>query len=109
MNDHFFIRVLRATLALDIWALHFALCYGLAAAQCTPAWQHPGGPSRLLLGVATVAAVAACTWVGWRARARLHGTRRDTLVDYSAVAGSVLAGVAIAWNGIPLLLASGCA
>ena len=108
MHDHFFVRLMRATLPLVIWTLHFTLCYGLAAAQCTPGGLRAGGPDRLLLGVATLAALAACLWLGWRARARLR-TPGAGLSDWSAVACAVLAGVAVAWNGIPLLLVAGCA
>lgn len=107
MRDHFFVRLMRGSLPLLIWAAHFALCYGLAAAQCTPGGMRPGGPNRLLLGVATVAALAACLWLGWRARARLREPDAG-LSDWSAVAAAVLAFMAIAWNGIPLLLVAGC-
>ncbi|WP_020651911.1 hypothetical protein [Massilia niastensis] len=107
MNEHFFLRLARGTLPFLIWALHFALCYGLAAAQCSPGSLRPGGPDRLLLGVATVAALAACLWLAWRARARLG---QGALADYAALASAVLAAVAVAWSGIPLLLVvSGCA
>lgn len=113
MQDHFFVRLLRATLPFLIWALHFALCYGLAAAQCTPGGSRPGGPDRLLLGVATLVALAACLWLGWRARARLRARlalgERDGLSEWAAVAGAALATVAIAWSGLPLLLVAGCA
>lgn len=108
MHDHFFVRLARATLPFVIWALHFALCYGLAAAQCTPGGWRPEGPNRLLLGVATVAALGACLWLGWRARQRLRANQ-DGLSDWAAVAGTALAVVAIAWSGLPLLLVGGCA
>lgn len=108
MHDHFFVRLARGSAAFVIWALHFALCYGLAAAQCTPGGMRAGGPDRVLLGVATVLALCACVWLGWRARDRLR--ERDVgLSDWAAVAGAALGVVGIAWNGIPLLLVAGCA
>jgi hypothetical protein len=108
MQDHFFVRLLRGTGALLVWALHFTLCYGVAAAQCTPGGLRVGGPDRVLLGVATIIALGACVWLGWRARDRVRSPDA-ALTDWSALAGAVLAVVAIAWNGIPLLLVAGCA
>ena len=67
MHDHFFVRLARGSASFVIWALHFTLCYGLAAAQCTPGGMRAGGPDRGLLGVATVVALGACLWLGWRA------------------------------------------
>lgn len=108
MHDHFFVRLARATAPLVIWALHFALCYGLAAAQCTPGAVRAGGPDRVLLGVATLVALGACLWLGWRARMRLREPDLG-LSGWAAVVSAVLGGIAIAWNGIPLLMVAGCA
>lgn len=108
MHDHFFVRLARGAASFVIWALHFALCYGLAAAQCTPGGMRAGGPDRVLLGVATVVALGACVWLGWRARGRLREPDVG-LSDWAAVAGAVLGVVGIAWNGMPLLLVAGCA
>ncbi|MBQ5939875.1 hypothetical protein [Massilia sp. AB1] len=108
MHDHFFVRLARGSAPFVIWALHFTLCYGLAAAQCTPGGMRAGGPDRVLLGVATVVALAACVWLGWRARGRLREPDVG-LSNWAAVAGAMLGVVAIAWNGIPLLLVAGCA
>jgi hypothetical protein len=108
MRDHFFVRLARGSAPFVIWALHFALCYGLAAAQCTPGGWRADGPDRVLLGVATIVALGACVWLGWRARARLR--QPDVgLSDWAAVASAALSVVGIAWNGIPLLLVAGCA
>ncbi|MBQ5946327.1 hypothetical protein [Massilia sp. ST3] len=108
MHDHFFVRLARATAPLVIWALHFALCYGLAAAQCTPGGMRAGGPDRVLLGVATVLALGACVWLGWRARGRLREPSVG-LSGYAAVASALLAVIGIAWSGMPLLMVAGCA
>jgi hypothetical protein len=108
LNEHFFRRLLRGTLPLLVWVLHFAFCYGLAAAQCTPAGLRPGGPDRLLLGSATLLALGACAWLAWRARGAVR--RPDAgLLDRAALLSAVLAGVAVAWNGLPVLLVAGCA
>lgn len=107
-SEHFFRRLLHGTLPLLVWALHFAFCYGLAAAQCSPAGMRPGGPDRLLLGGATALALAACAWLLWCARRvpRLPGAG---LLDWAAFVSAGLALVAVAWNGLPLLLVAGCA
>ncbi|QJD99566.1 hypothetical protein HH212_05630 [Massilia forsythiae] len=107
-DEHFFSRLLRGILPLLVWIAHFAFCYGLAAAQCTPAAARAGGPDRLTLGLATLAALAACAWLAWRARGVLR--REDGgLLDWAAFLGALLATVAVAWNGVPVLLVAGCA
>ena len=107
-RESFWRRVLAATLPLLVWSLHFAFTYGLAAAQCTPAGMRPGGPDRVLLGVVTAVAAGACAWLAWRAR----GVPRRTdagLLDWTRFVLAVLAFVAVAWTGVPLLLVRGCA
>jgi hypothetical protein len=101
-------RLLAGTLPLLVWSLHFAFNYGLAAAQCTPAGMRPGGPDRALLGGVTLVAIGACAWLAWRAR----GVPRRTdagLLDWARLVLAVLALVAVAWTGVPLLLVAGCA
>jgi hypothetical protein len=108
MNENFGKRLLHGTLPLLVWALHFAFCYGLAAAQCSPAGMRPGGPDRLLLGGATVLALGACAWLLWRARGVPR--RPDAgLLDWAAFLSAGLALVAVAWSGLPILLVAGCA
>jgi hypothetical protein len=107
-SEHFFRRALRATLPLLIWIAHFAFSYGTAAAQCAPGGLRAGGPDRLLLGAVTAAALAACALLAWRRRAALlsHGVG---LAERAGAVLAVLACVAIAWGGLPLLLVAGCA
>ena len=107
-SEHFFRRVLRATLPLLIWIANFAFSYGLAAAQCSPGGLRAGGPDRLLLGAVTAAALAACALLAWRRRAALlaHG---PGLAERAGAVLAVLACAAIAWTGLPLLMAAGCA
>jgi hypothetical protein len=109
-REHFFRRVLHATLPLLIWIAWFAFSYGLAAAQCSPAGLRAGGPDRLLLAAATLAAFGACALLAWRACAILRRRGRAAgLLERAAFLGAVLALVAIAWGGVPVLLVSGCA
>ncbi|RZA22521.1 MAG: hypothetical protein EOP92_46015 [Lysobacteraceae bacterium] len=109
MHDHFFRQLARGTLPLLVWAAHFIFCYLLAAAQCTPAAMRAGGPDRLLLGIATVAALAVCAWLAWRERGILRGPKDAALLDWAAALGALLAFVAILWTGLPILLVAGCA
>ena len=116
MNDHssdrsgddFFARATRAALPFLIWAVHFAFVYIVAAAQCTPGAWRAEGPNPWLLGGATLLSMAACVWAGALAGKRLQ-QGSDEFVDYVAAASAVLATVAVAWTGIPVLLVSGCA
>jgi hypothetical protein len=108
MHDHFFRRLARATLPLLVWAGHFAFCYLLAAAQCTPGALRSGGPDRVLLGGVTVAALLVCLWLAWRERAILRDARGARLLDWSAALSALLALVGITWTGMPLLLVGGC-
>lgn len=109
MQDHFFRQLMRGTLPLLVWAAHFTFCYLLAAAQCTPAVMRTDGPDRLLLGIATLAALAACLWLAWRERGILRNATEAALLDWAAALGAVLAFVGILWTGMPILLVSGCA
>jgi hypothetical protein len=95
-------------LPLLIWIVHFAFSYGLAAAQCSPVGLRPGGPDRLLLGGVTAAALLACALLAWRRRGALF-ERRAGLAERSGALLAVLALIAIAWAGMPLLLVDGCA
>lgn len=109
MQDHFFRQLMRGTLPLLVWAAHFTFCYLLAAAQCTPAALRADGPNRVLLGVATVAALAICLWLAWRERGILADAKEAALLDWAAALGAVLAFVGILWTGLPILFVSGCA
>jgi hypothetical protein len=107
-SEHFFRRVLRATLPLLIWIAQFAFSYGLAAAQCAPGGLRAGGPDRLLLGGVTAAALAVCALLAWRRRAALLD-RQAGLAERAGALLALLACVAIAWAGMPLFIVNGCA
>jgi hypothetical protein len=107
-SEHFFRRVLRATLPLLIWIAHFAFSYGLAAAQCTPAglrhrWAGPAAPRLRKPGclcrlrAAGLAPAASCA-----------GGRTAGLLDHAAFLSALLAMVAIAWGAMPLFMVVGC-
>jgi hypothetical protein len=108
MSDHFFSRATRASLPLLIWGAHFAFAYIVAASQCTPGALRAAGPNPWLLGGATLLSMAACVWAGALAGRRLR-QGSDEFVDYVGAASAVLAVVAVAWTGIPVLLVTGCA
>ena len=107
-REAFWRRLLAGTLPLLVWIAHFSFSYGLAAAQCTPAGLRAGGPDRVLLGGVTLAAIGACAWLAWRVRD--VPWRIDAgLLDWARLVLAVLALVAVAWSGVPLLLVVGCA
>jgi hypothetical protein len=109
-GEHFFRRVLRATLPLLIWIAHFAFSYGLAAAQCAPAGLRPGGPDRFLIAGASLAALGACALLAWRAcRILRRRGRAAGLLERAAFLLALLAMVAIAWGAMPVFLVAGCA
>jgi hypothetical protein len=110
MNDHFFRRLWGGTLPLILWGLHWTVCYVLVAVQCSPAAYTPGAPNRLLLGAVSLAALAACGVLAWRARDTLRAAGDDTsLYEWAAAGGAVLALAGIAWTSLPILLLDGCA
>jgi len=109
-KEGFWRRVLWATLPLLVWIVHFAFSYGLAAAQCSPVGMRPGGPDRLVLAASTLGAFALCALLAWRACHVLGGQDGAAgLADRVALLLAVLALIAIAWGGLPLLLVGGCA
>jgi hypothetical protein len=102
----FFAGAWSATAPLWLWAGHFAFCYAATAAGCTAILQHGSlEPQhlRLLLLAATGLALALGAWLLWRAcRAAAGG--QGGLLPQVRVAAAVLAWVAMAWAGVPLLL-----
>jgi hypothetical protein len=110
MNDNFFRRLWGGTLPLIIWGLHFTVCYVLVAVECSPAGYAPRAPNRLLLGGVSLAALAACTVLVWRARHTLRAAGENTGLYAWAAAGSALLALAgVAWTSLPILMLAGCA
>ena len=99
-------RALLGTAPLLLWAAHFALCYVFVAAECSPAFATPEAPRRWVLGVVSVAALAACAWLLWKAP---RAWSQDAgLLDWARAASPLLALAGIAWTSLPLVLVRGC-
>jgi len=101
MRDNLLTALFKGTAPLLVWALHFSVCYGLVAAQCSPALAEPGGPSRMLLLILSAVALAACV-------AMLGRQWPVRLLDWASAGSAVLALTGIAWTTVPLLLLDGC-
>lgn len=109
-RERFLRKLTRGTLPMLVWAAHFAACYVLVAFQCSPAGFAPGSPQRWPLALMTLAALAVCAALAWRARGVLGGAdERTALLDWAAAGTAVLAFIGIAWTSVPLWLVVGCA
>ncbi len=109
MRDRFFVRLLRGSLPLMIWAAHWFGAYLLVAAQCTPALITPQAPRLWMLGVLSALALLACLALLWRAGGRLRDAGDDAaLLDWAAAGSALLAAVAIAWTTVPMAMIGGC-
>lgn len=105
MHERLFSQIWQASAPLLVWAAHFTLCYGLVAAECSPALARRE-PSVGWLWIGTALAIGACLWMLWRARAVLQ---EDAGLVKLAQAGSALLALAgIAWTSVPLMLLGGC-
>lgn len=99
-------QALLGTAPLLLWAAHFFLSYVLVAAECSPLFYRPGAPSRWLLAGISLAALATCAWMLWKARRAWSPDAR--LMDWAQGGGALLALAGIAWTSLPLLLLDGC-
>lgn len=84
---------------LAVWAAHFFVLYGIASVL-------PGRPeASWLVLTATVPAILADAWIGWRAAAwmrptdQLHGS-----IGQIGAVGAALSLVAVIWQALPALL-----
>ena len=110
MRERFFRKLIRGTLPLLVWGAHFTVCYVLVAFQCSPAGFAPGHPQRLPLVLLTLAALAVCATLAWRARASFAGAdERTALLDRAAAWSAALAFIGIAWTSVPLWFVDRCA
>lgn len=108
MRERFFKKLMRGTLPMLVWAAHFAACYVLVAADCRPA-AAASGPNRLPLVLITVAALAICAVLAWRARTTLgSGGEKTALLDWAAALSALLAFVGIVWTSVPLWFVKVC-
>jgi len=115
MNRQLIVQTLRGCAPLLVWSAHFALCYGLVGAQCSPALFDPAMPTSAVLVVASAAALLACAlllWRAWRALCALCAPgpldEHLPLRQWAGAAGALLALVGIAWTSLPLLMLDGC-
>lgn len=107
----FFAHTWAGSAPLLLWALHFAFCYGAVAVGCT-ALLNGGAPLtagqlRLLLGGATVLALALGALLLWRAL-RAGGGPGSRLLPRVRLLSALLALVGMAWTGLPLALLPVC-
>lgn len=120
MSDADFLRKSLFTVSgLLIWALHFALLYGLAAVACARGWQEhrflgfgliPFSTAALTL--AALMAAAATLLAGIRryaAAEQAHDIRPvDAFMAYTAATLAAVSLVAILWNAVPVFIVPVC-
>lgn len=105
VRERIFSQMWHASSPLMVWAAHFTLCYGVVAAECSPALARQD-PSVGLLWMASALAIGVCLSMLWGARDVLQA---DAGLVRLARAGSALLALAgIAWTSVPLLLLGGC-
>jgi hypothetical protein len=99
---------------LLIWGTHFAVIYGVTGLACTRGFANARvlgvGIVELTIGAATVLALlAAGAVLVWALRFAKRSDRgRIPFLMWMAAMVALLALVAIAWNGLPVLLVSRC-
>ncbi len=84
--------------AVLVWALHFGFLYGFTALACARGFQHL---VPWTVGVATLAAAAACAWI----------IVRNLSAEFTRWIGAALAGaalLAIVWEGAVVFLVPMC-
>jgi hypothetical protein len=109
MRDRFFVRLLRGSLPLIIWAAHWFGMYLSVAAQCSAALITPQAPRGWMLGVLSVLAVGACAALLWRASSTLRRAGDDAgLLAWAAAGSALLATVGIVWTSVPIMMIAGC-
>lgn len=99
-HEHFWPRMLQATLPLLIWAMHFFCCYIVTAEQ---ARLSKTGFLATLMG-ASLLALSWLSWLVWRTVHRVHASRKITLLGWASASMAVLAWIAVALSCLPLVL-----
>ena len=103
MHQNLIRDMLRGCAPLMVWAAHFAACYLLVAAQCSPAARNPAAPQSWLLVLISALAIGICAALLWHAR-----NPRPRLLDWARTGSAVLALAAVAWTSVPVLMLDGC-
>jgi hypothetical protein len=93
-----------------IWALHFLVIYGAHTLMCVQGASERD--ARVVIGVATLIALAALALAAWRigsveASGRQRGQTRGFLRNIMFLL-SVLSAFAVAWAGSTILFLSAC-
>lgn len=100
MRHGFAATAARISAGVVVWALHFALLYGVTSVACSRGAAAAAGP---VIAVATAVAVALLLPIivlAWRRRA-----------EFEAGLGAALGGFAligVLWNALPLLFVPAC-
>ena len=92
------IAAVRIGAGVVVWALHFAIVYALTAYGCAR-----GVDVRAPVVAATLLALAAAALVAWRA-----WPAADAFAHWLTAALAATAMLAIAWEGVAMLLSPGC-
>ena len=104
-----------------VWALHFLVCYGLAAIWCAKRGDYGFGVVQTGIAAATLAAAAMIVlsaWLAWRQWSfgtddppHDDPTRHDRTLfqGFATLLLSGLSLVAVLYVAMPLLFISGCA
>ena len=110
-RDGFFAGLRTGAAPLLLWAAHFAFCYVAVAVGCTAALQDGGavtpGLVRVLLALATAAALAGAGALLWRA-CRPAARAQGELLPVLRRGVALLALVAITWTGLAVALVPAC-
>lgn len=105
-----------------IWAVHFLVCYVAAAWRCAPNVNvfEPIGGIRVLILALTVAALAGCGIIGWRAISewRANGGAvphdgnsaevRERFLEFSSFLLAGLSFLGVVFTALPALMIVDC-
>ena len=120
IRDSFGTKMIVFSGGLFAWAAHFLAIYIYNALACARRFHHveiasfPNVP--VVVAAMTAGGLIACAWLGWRAYAwrgallagedRANDTNR--FLRYVAIGNTLLAGVAIVWQGLFVLVVPPC-
>lgn len=100
-----------------VWGLHFGFLYGIGALACSDRGPDLGA-TRAVVILATVVALALLAWAcasAWRLRRALAdeavtpARRQRRFLATTTLATSALAGAAVVFDTLPVLLSASCA
>jgi hypothetical protein len=97
---------------LIVWGAHFLLIYPFNAIACTRGFAAAAPPTILALTALALAALAALVYAAARNRGPLgarSGDPNQGLLRMLAIGIALLAGVAVVWETLPVLMIPPCA